>query len=83
MCHQSVGLIQSVIERAEIPTVSISMLREVTEKVRPPRVLLVDAPFGYPLVRAGDAAMQRRVMEAALGLLRKAPPISLAFEALN
>lgn len=74
MCHQSVGLIQSAIEKAGIATVSISMLREVTEKVGPPRVLLVDAPFGYPLIKPGDAGMQKRVLETALLLVTEAVP---------
>jgi D-proline reductase (dithiol) PrdB len=70
MCHQSVGLIQSVIEKAGIPTVSISMLREVTERVDPPRVLFVDSPFGYPLGAPNDVEVQRRTILAALALLK-------------
>src|SRR5258708_5076411 len=49
MCHQSVGLIQSIIEKAGIPTVSVTMLREITKRVAPPRALFVDLPLGYPL----------------------------------
>jgi hypothetical protein len=33
MCHQSVGLIQSIIEKAGIPTASVTLLREITERV--------------------------------------------------
>lgn len=33
MCHQSVGLIQSIMERAGLPTVLVTMLREITERV--------------------------------------------------
>lgn len=62
------GLIQTVIENSGIPTVSISMLLEVTERVRPPRVLAVDRPLGYPLDLPDDPAAQRRVIEAALAL---------------
>ena len=51
MCHQSVGLIQSIIEKTGIPTASVTLLREVTERVGPPRALFVDRPFGYPLER--------------------------------
>jgi len=49
MCNQSVGLIASVIEKSGIPTVCLSLLREVAEKVRPPRTLFVPFPIGYPL----------------------------------
>lgn len=69
MCNQSVGLIQSVIEKQGIPTTSISLLRKVTEKVKPPRSLFVDLPLGYPLGRPHDPAMQREILLAVLHLL--------------
>ena len=72
MCHQSVGLIQSIIEKAGIPSVSITGLVEVTEKVRPPRALAVGYPLGYPLGKPGDAELQTRIVEAALALLSRA-----------
>lgn len=83
MCHQSVGLIQSVIEKAAIPTVSVTMLREVTERVVPPRALFVDFPLGYPLGAPNDAQLQRRIILSALSLLsEEVPPAILrAFDA--
>jgi|WetSurMetagenome_2_1015567.scaffolds.fasta_scaffold695242_2 hypothetical protein len=69
MCHQSVGLLQSLIEKAGIPTVSISLLAEVTAKVAPPRVLQVDRPLGYPLGFPNDPSMQRAILKTALALL--------------
>lgn len=69
MCHQSVGLIQSVIERAGIAAVSVSNLGQVTSRVDPPRVLLVDRPLGYPLGASLDAPLQTRIISAALALL--------------
>ena len=70
MCHQSVGLVQSVIEKSGIPTVSVSLLAEITERVRPPRALAVDRPLGYPLGEPNEPALQQRIMLAALDLLR-------------
>ena len=69
MCHQSVGLIQSVIEKAGIPTTSVSVLREVTERVAPPRTLFLDFPLGYPLGAPNDPALQTRIVLDALALL--------------
>jgi hypothetical protein len=69
MCHQSVGLIQSLIEKAGIPTVSVTLLAEVTARVAPPRALLVNRPLGYPLGYPNDAAAQTAILRAALGLL--------------
>lgn len=63
------GLIQSAIEKAGIPTVSITLLREITEQVRPPRALSVDRPLGYPLGAPHDAVLQRHIVMAALELL--------------
>ncbi|MCC6393741.1 MAG: hypothetical protein IT167_24295 [Bryobacterales bacterium] len=63
------GLIQSVVERTGIPTVSVTVLREITERVSPPRALFVDRPLGYPLDAANDRAAQRRVIVSALSLL--------------
>lgn len=69
MCHQSVGLVQSVIEKSGIPTVSITLLREVTERVQPPRALVVDRPLGYPLGAPHDDILQRQIVMAALELV--------------
>lgn len=62
-------MIQSVIEKSGIPTVSVTMLKEVTEKVNPPRALFVDTPLGYPLGRARDPELRKRIIWAALSLL--------------
>lgn len=72
MCNQSVGLLASVIEKAGIPTVSLSLLREVTEKVRPPRALFVPFPFGFPLGEPLNGELQTAVIRKALNLLQEA-----------
>ena len=69
MCNQSVGLIQRAIEYAGITTVSISLLQEITEKIRPPRALFVPAPLGYPLGEANNTALQTRIIRATFALL--------------
>ena len=71
MCHQSVGLIQRRVEYAGITTVSISLLREITEKIRPPRALFVPFPLGYPLGEPNDAELQTRIVQAAFALLSR------------
>jgi hypothetical protein len=70
MCNQSVGLIASVIEKAGIPTVGLSLLRVVTEKVKPPRTLFVPFAFGYPLGQPNNTALQRDIIQAALRLFQ-------------
>ncbi len=65
------GVIQREIERAGIATVSISLVKEFTRVVRPPRALWVPFPFGRPLGAPNNAAVQRRVILAALDLLQR------------
>lgn len=79
MCNQAVGLIAAEIERRGIPTTCIVLLREIAEKVRPPRALFVPYPHGYPLGAPHDAALQKKVMRAAFALLdSQGPPPVLA-----
>jgi hypothetical protein len=77
MCNQSVGLIASVIEKSGIPTVCLSLLREVSEKVRPPRTLFVPFPIGYPLGAPDQPELQHSIIRAALYLLDAAGPLPL------
>jgi len=81
MCHQSGGLLQSIIEKAGIATVSISLLTEVTRRVAPPRVLAVDRPLGYPLGEPHNRELQTRIMLAAFELLPRAvaEPLLVSF----
>ena len=69
MCHQTVGLIQGLMEDLGIATVSLSVSEEMTRKAKPPRVLLVPFPFGYPLGKPNDPAFQRRVILESFDLL--------------
>jgi hypothetical protein len=71
MCHQSVGLIQRTIEHKGMTTVSLSLLREITEKIRPPRALFVPYPLGYPLGAPNVQALQTNIMLAAFALLAR------------
>ncbi|HVT03170.1 MAG TPA: hypothetical protein VHL58_07295 [Thermoanaerobaculia bacterium] len=69
MCNQAVGLVAGELERQGISTVAVQLLREVAEKVGPPRALFVPFPHGRPLDTAGDPSRQHAVIEAALRLL--------------
>ncbi len=81
MCHQSVGLIQSIIEKAGIPTASVTLLREITERVGPPRALLfMELPFGYPLGAPNDAAVQMLIIMAMLALINERVPPAVRWD---
>lgn len=78
------GLIQSVIEKAGIPTVSVTLLQEITRRVAPPRALFVNLPLGFPLGGAGDVLLQRRIIVSALQLLttKVSQPLLAVFDQL-
>lgn len=66
------GALANYIERAGVATTSISLIREQSESVRPPRALWVPFALGRPLGTAGDPDFQKQVMRAAFALLRTA-----------
>jgi hypothetical protein len=69
-----VGLIQRAIEAEGVPTVSVSILRDVTEKVKPPRALFLRWPFGHPMGEPGNVAQQLTVLYDSFEFLYKAKP---------
>jgi D-proline reductase (dithiol) PrdB len=81
MCHHTAGIVQSIIEKSGIPTVSISLLMEVTKRVEPPRVLAIDRPLGYPLGEPNNADLQRQILLAAIELLHRpvTEPLTVPF----
>lgn len=61
-------MLARALETEGVATTSISMVREHTEKVKPPRALFVPFPFGHALGRPNDPELQHRVLRAALDL---------------
>lgn len=53
---------------------SLSILRDVTLKVRPPRALYLRWPFGHPLGEPGNIAQQFTVLHEAFQFLYIAVP---------
>jgi hypothetical protein len=64
-----VCLVQAELERRGIVTASLTMLPEVTRKVRPPRALAVPYRLGFPLGEPNNPALQRAILRQLLGLL--------------
>jgi len=61
-----VGLVQREIEGQGIPTIGITLQKEVTRRVKPPRALYLRYPFGHPMGEAFQVAQQRAILDAAL-----------------
>jgi hypothetical protein len=75
-----VGALAHYLENEGIPTTQISLIREHTEIIKPPRALWVPFELGRPLGVAGDPAFQHRVLLAALELLEaKQGPVLVDF----
>lgn len=68
MCTHTGGVLARALETEGVATTSISLVREHTEKLKPPRALWVPFPFGYALGQPDDAELQHRVLRAALDL---------------
>lgn len=66
LCNQSVGLVQRVIEDAGIATISISLNRTITLKVKPPRAIYPGFTLGHPMGRPNDRELQYNVIKDAL-----------------
>jgi len=77
MCNQSVGLIQRAVEAARISTVSITLIEDITRKVRPPRALAVPYGFGHPLGEPNNPELQHAIIAEALALLKDKTPLPI------
>ena len=71
MCTRTLGAVAHALEAAGIATVLISSVRGISERIRPPRALQCNFPFGRPYGRPLDSAFQKRVIVAALGLVNR------------
>ena len=65
------GLIARAIEANGIPTVSISITKELTESVGVPRAVFVKWPLGHPLGEPNQPLQQRTMIFEALKLLKE------------
>jgi D-proline reductase (dithiol) PrdB len=87
LSHQSAALIQREIEAAGIPTVSVSVCPDITDRLQVPRAVALRFPFGSPFGASMDTAMQLRVLRDALSLIDtiKTPGevVSLPYEWAN
>lgn len=69
-------MLARVFEATNLSTVQITLLKEHTEKVNPPRALFCPFPYGLALGKPNDADFQHRVLAAAFALLeRPAGPV--------
>lgn len=56
-------------EEAGIATLTMTVGRDITENVRPPRAVFVDYPMGNEIGRPGNVEEQRRIVRGAFAAL--------------
>jgi hypothetical protein len=61
-----VGLLQRVFDEALLSTISLTLVKEITEQVKPSRALFVEHPFGFTFGNIGERDLQRRILLDAL-----------------
>lgn len=69
LCHQSMALLARAIEATGIPTMTISVLKDVMENVRAPRAALYDGKLGSVAGKPNFPEHQRRILDEAMRLI--------------
>ncbi len=73
-------MLARAIEETGLPTVTIALVKEHAQRVKPPRTLWVPFPFGFALGNPDDPPFQQKVLSAALRLLSEnATPVLAEF----
>jgi D-proline reductase (dithiol) PrdB len=80
LCTRTVSTIARIFEERGLSTIAISLVREHTSKINPPRAVFVPFPFGLPLGHPGNAVEQRAVLDLAFSALNaETGPVLLDF----
>ena len=69
LCHQSIGLVARALEFAGVPTMTLAVVKDVVESVRPPRIALYDGQPGSVSGLPNYPEHQRRILDEALRLI--------------
>ena len=69
LCHQTVGLLARALELSGVPTMTLAVVKDVVESVRPPRVALYDGEPGSVSGLPNFPEHQRRILDEALRLI--------------
>ncbi len=60
------GLIQRVIETAGISTISVSLSKGITQKLRPPRAVFPGFPLGHPIGFPNRSTQQLKMSDGVI-----------------
>ena len=65
------GLIQRAIEASGIATISISLSKDISQRVLPPRVVYTGLPLGHPIAFPGETFRQKQILRILLKYLKE------------
>tara|TARA_B100000945_G_C20290892_1_gene553234 strand:- start:92 stop:307 length:216 start_codon:yes stop_codon:yes gene_type:complete len=71
MCHQTVGLVQKKCEENSLICSSISIIDEITEKIKIKRYLSVPYKLGFPLGESNSYINQKNNVKKLLSCIVK------------
>jgi len=66
-----VGLIQRAVEKAGMATISVSLAKDITKNVLPPRAVFPGFPLGHPLGFPGRETQQLLLLRILLKYLQE------------
>ena len=69
LCHQSVALVARALELAGVPTMMLTVLKDVVESVRAPRAALYNGQLGSVAGQPNWPEHQRRILDEAIRLI--------------
>lgn len=73
-CHRSTAVIARALEARGLPTLSMNVLWEAGQEMKPPRTCFLDFPLGCPAGKPHESAQQREILRAALKLAGEFDP---------
>jgi hypothetical protein len=68
-------MLAHVFEAAGLSTIVLASMKEVAERIKPPRTLYCEFPLGRPLGHPGDPEFQLDVLQRGLALLDASEPV--------
>jgi len=81
-CHRATGIIARALEARGLPTVSTSVLWEMSAAVKPPRTCFLDFPLGCPAGKPFEAEQQRAILRRVFELAPTFDPDAWAMQTL-
>ncbi|MEL7654951.1 MAG: glycine/sarcosine/betaine reductase selenoprotein B family protein [Bacillota bacterium] len=69
VCHQTLGIIQNMIEGMGIPTITTTLKPELTEQIHVPRAAYLKFPYGYAAGPANQLDEQKTIVKEILSLI--------------